>query len=42
MRVEKPGEELQVALDRLRDRFGDKMIRRASDLGFHHNEDNKR
>ena len=38
----KPSEEMQLALDRLRDRFGDKMIRRASDLDFHHNEDSNR
>lgn len=35
-------EQLQVTLDNLRDRFGDKMIRRASDLDFQQNEDNRR
>ena len=34
--------ELQSALDGLRDRFGEKMIKRASDLHFRPNEDNKR
>lgn len=34
--------ELQSALDRLRDRFGESMITRASDLHFVPNEDNKR
>ena len=35
-------EELQSALDQLRDRFGETMITRASDLHFAPNEDNKR
>lgn len=35
-------EELQSALDQLRDRFGETMITRASDLHFTPNEDNKR
>jgi len=35
-------EGLQSALDRLRDRYGERMIRRASDLHFRPNEDNKR
>ncbi len=34
--------ELQSTLDRLRDRFGETMITRASDLHFTPNEDNKR
>ena len=34
--------ELQSALDGLRDRFGETTIRRASDLRFQPNEDNKR
>ncbi len=34
--------DLQSALDGLRDRFGEATIRRASDLGYRHNEDNKR
>ena len=33
---------LQTALDRLRDRYGEKTITRASDLHFRPNEDNKR
>lgn len=33
---------LQCALDRLRDRYGEKTITRASDLHFRPNEDNKR
>lgn len=37
-----PAEELQSALDRLRDRYGETMITRASDLHFRPNEDNKR
>ncbi len=39
---ERQGEDLQDALDRLRDRFGERTIRRASDLHFDPNEDNKR
>lgn len=39
---ERQEEELQDALDRLRDRFGERTIRRASDLRFRPNEDNKR
>ena len=39
---ERHAEELQSALDRLRDRFGETTIRRASDLRFRPNEDNKR
>jgi len=39
---ERHAEELQSALDRLRDRFGETMITRASDLNFKPNEDNKR
>ena len=39
---EKQSESLQTALDRLRDRFGERMITRASDLHFRPNEDNKR
>ncbi|MDE2748219.1 MAG: DNA polymerase IV [Chloroflexota bacterium] len=35
-------EELQSALDRLRDRFGETMITRASDLHYRPSEDNKR
>ena len=35
-------EELLDALDRLRDKYGEKMIRRASDLHHHPHEDNKR
>ena len=35
-------EELLGALDRLRDKYGEKMIRRASDLHHHPHEDNKR
>ena len=34
--------ELQVTLDSLRDRYGEKTIRRASDLDFEFGEDNKR
>ena len=34
--------ELQTALDRLRDKFGEATITRASDLHFKPNEDNKR
>ncbi len=36
------GGQLQETLDSLRDRYGDAMIRRASDLDFRQNEDNKR
>ncbi len=39
---ERHAEELQSALDRLRDRFGETMITRASDLSYKPNEDNKR
>jgi len=39
---ERQSESLQTALDRLRDRFGERMITRASDLHFRPNEDNKR
>ncbi len=39
---EKQSESLQTALDRLRDRFGETTITRASDLRFQPNEDNKR
>jgi len=39
---EEQAEELQSALDRLRDRFGETMITRASDLNYRPNEDNKR
>lgn len=39
---ERQSESLQTALDRLRDRFGETMITRASDLHFRPNEDNKR
>ena len=35
-------EQLQHTLDDLRDRFGDSMIRRASDIHFRPNEDNRR
>ena len=35
-------QELQAALDGLRDRFGDSTIRRASDLGWRKNDDNRR
>ena len=35
-------EGLQSALDQLRDRFGERTIKRASDLRFSPNEDNKR
>lgn len=35
-------QELQSAVDRLRDKFGEASIRRASDLDFVPNEDNKR
>ena len=35
-------EDLLGALDRLRDKYGEKMIRRASDLHHHPHEDNKR
>lgn len=35
-------EELLGALDRLRDKYGEKTIRRASDLHHHPHEDNKR
>ncbi len=35
-------EGLQSALDQLRDRFGERTIKRASDLRFTPNEDNKR
>ena len=38
----KDGGQLQVTLDSLRDRYGDGMIRRASDLDFQQSEDNKR
>jgi DNA polymerase-4 len=38
----KQTEDLQTALDRLRDRYGEKTITRASDLHFRSNEDNKR
>lgn len=38
---ERHEEDLQDALDQLRDRYGDKMIRRASDLDHHPHEDNK-
>lgn len=36
------GGQLQATLDSLRDRYGDAMIRRASDLDFRQSEDNKR
>ncbi len=39
---EKQEEDLVGTLDRLRDKYGDKMIRRASDLHYHKHEDNKR
>ena len=39
---EKQTEGLQTAIDRLRDRYGETMITRASDLRFRPNEDNKR
>lgn len=39
---EKQEEDLLGALDRLRDKYGEKMIRRASDLHHHPHEDNKR
>lgn len=39
---DKQTEGLQSALDRLRDRFGETTITRASDLHFRPNEDNKR
>lgn len=39
---ERHAEELQSALDRLRDKFGEASITRASDLHFRPNEDNKR
>ena len=39
---EKQEEDLLGALDRLRDKYGEKMIRRASDLHHHPREDNKR
>lgn len=39
---EKQTAGLQSALDRLRDRYGEKTITRASDLHFQPNEDNKR
>ncbi|MDE2777019.1 MAG: DNA polymerase IV [Chloroflexota bacterium] len=39
---ERHAEELQSALDRLRDKFGEATITRASDLHFKPNEDNKR
>ncbi len=39
---EKHEEELLGALDRLRDKYGEKIIRRASDLHHHPHEDNKR
>ena len=39
---ERHAADLQSALDRLRDRFGETMITRASDLHFRPNEDNKR
>ena len=39
---EKQTTGLQTALDRLRDRYGEKTITRASDLHFRPNEDNKR
>ena len=39
---ERHAEELQSALDRLRDRFGETTITRASDLHYSPNEDNKR
>lgn len=35
-------DELQSALDNLRDRYGEKTIRRASDLDFEFSDDNKR
>ena len=38
----KEGEQLVSALDRLRDRYGETTIRRASDLRYQPNEDNKR
>ena len=38
----KVGGQLQLTLDSLRDRYGDTMIRRASDLDFRQSEDNKR
>lgn len=41
-RGERHQEELQSALDRLRDRYGDTTIRRASDLRYRQNDDNKR
>ncbi len=34
--------DLVVALDRLRDKFGERMIRRASDLHYQPSEDNRR
>ena len=39
---EKHESELLGALDRLRDKYGEKTIRRASDLHYRPNEDNKR
>ncbi len=39
---ERSEEDLQSALDSLRDRFGERTIARASDLHFQPNEDNKR
>ena len=38
---ERQEEDLVGALDRLRDKYGEKMIRRASDLHHHKHEDNK-
>lgn len=39
---EKHAEELQSTLDKLKDKFGDSMIKRASDLNYQQRDDNKR
>ena len=35
-------DELQSTLDKLKDKFGESMIKRASDLNYRQNDDNKR
>jgi len=39
---EKQADELQSTLDKLKDKFGDSMIKRASDLNYQQRDDNKR
>lgn len=40
--AEKQADELQSTLDKLKDKFGESMIKRASDLNYRQNDDNKR